>query len=354
MSIRKNRFTKKKYSVKSRNKNTGRYRSKISKVYNKLLKNGGDCHKRPDGSIPITPGFKYLQELRGRPKDYNSVYMCIGHGCDIEGEVLPVPANCNYITRTACGITSNRDYNLIFDFLNGKLDISSLADYETFMFEDHSSDEDLVNVIIYEFRNHTAGQPYVNNKNNTFLSLGLPAGLRKFGNAHTTGELLDGIFKLDNLKVNRHSISQLDWYLLHYKDSLFPTQEQVERCLKTDADYYHQLETNFDYSKINENLNKKFIDMMRQNFGIDYECIMDVFPGTHINYACRNICGTLKSDIEATHPFVALQRVRSGNPPFILEKKFTEEDSEFEESHGRLTQSIKQKIAKNGKKMPKL
>jgi hypothetical protein len=272
--------------------------------------------------------------------------MCIGHGCDIEGEVLRVPPNCNYITRTACGITANQDKPLIFDFLNSELDIDNLKKYETYMIEDHSSDDALVNVIIYEFRNHTAGTQYVNNKNTPFLRLGWPAGLRKFGNQHSTGDVLNGNSKIDDTKVNKHSISQLQWYLLHFKESLFPTQEQVERYLqtKTEAGYYSHIKTNFVYSKIGED-NKPFIDMMKKDFGIDYECIMDVFPGTHINYGCRGICKKV-SDTEGTNPFVALQRVRSGNPPLFLPKQVTE-SADFQDSDGTLSDHIKQLIEQN-------
>jgi hypothetical protein len=351
--IRKTRYTKKKSvnrcgAVKtSKRCKTGRIvKTKISKRYNKMVKNGGDCHPRPDGSIPVTPGYEYLQELRG-PKDPNSVYMCIGHGCDIEGEVLEVPRNCNYITRTACGITTNEDKPLIFDFLNRELDIDNLKKYETYTIEDHSSDDALVNVIIYEFRNHTAGTQYVNNKNTPFLRLGWPAGLRKFRNPHTTGKLLDGNFKPDDAKVNRHSISQLQWYLLHFKESLFPTQDQVDRCLqtKTEAEYYSHINTNFVYSKTDFGFNKPFIDMMK-DFGIDYECIMDVFPGTHINYACRGICKKV-SDTEGTNPFVAMQRVRSGNPPVFLPKQVVTESADFQDSDGTLSDHIKQLIEQN-------
>ena len=255
--IRKTRSTKKKYSVNRRGAVKTSKRCKTGRrrriVKTKISKRGGDCRIRPAGSTPVTPGFEYLQELRGGTKDPNSVYMCIGHGCDIEGEVLEVPLNCNYITRTACGITANENQSLIFDFLNGNLNISDLKKYETYQFEDHSSDDALVHVVTYEFRNHTAGQPYVNNKNATFLRLGWPAGLRKFGNPYTTGELIDGQLKKEDMSKQRHSISQLEWYLLHFRESLFPTQEQVERCLKTEAEYYSHIKNNFDYSNYRYN-----------------------------------------------------------------------------------------------------
>lgn len=352
--IRKTRSTKKKYSVNrcgavktSKRCKTGR-RRRIVKT--KISKRGGDCRIRPAGSTPVTPGFEYLQELRGGTKDPNSVYMCIGHGCDIEGEVLEVPRNCNYITRTACGITANENQSLIFDFLNGNLNISDLKKYETYQFEDHSSDDALVHVVTYEFRNHTAGQPYVNNKNATFLRLGWPAGLRKFGNPYTTGELIDGQLKKEDMSKQRHSISQLEWYLLHFRESLFPTQEQVERCLKTEAEYYSHIKTNFDYSKTGyDDLNRKFTGMMRANFGIDYECIMDVFPGTHINYGCRGICGTDESDTEGTNEFVSQQRRLSGNTPLVVEKTFSENAYFSGDGKGTLSHDIKQLIEQNKK-----
>jgi hypothetical protein len=356
--IRKTRSTKKKYSVTrcdavtSKRCKSGRIvKTKISKRYNKMVKKGGDCHKRPAGSTPVTPGFEYLQELRGGTKDHDSVYMCIGHGCDIEGEVLVVPPNCNYITRTVCGITANEDSALIFDFLDGKLDISNLKSdlkkYETYQFEESSKDAAFSHVVTYEFRNHTEGQPYVNNKNATFLRLGWPAGLRKFGNPHTTGDLLDGRIKQDYTLVKTYLISQLQWYLLHFKESLFPTQEQVNRCLQTDAGYYSRIANNYVYSKIGKD-NKQFIDMMHANFGIDYDCIMDVFPGTHINYGCRGICGTLVSDTEGTNSFVAQQRIRSGNTPLVVETQFAE-GADFQDSDGTLSDHIKQLIERNKK-----
>ena len=365
--IRKHRYTKKKYSVHrcckknggavkpSKRSKTKTARRRIVKMgmkmkistrtrYNKIIKNGGDCRPRPDKSIPETPGYRYLQQLIHTPKIPNSVYMCVGHGCDIE-EVLTVPQKCNYITRTVCGITANDNNELIFDFLNNALDVANLNPYENYTIEDNSSNDELVNVVMYEFRSHAAGTPYVNNKNTPFLRLGVPSGLRRLGNPHTTGHLLDGTFNPGDRKVTDHPISQLDWYLLHFKESLFPTQEQVDTYLQTQGEYYERIKTNFKYSKKCTAFNAEFLRMVKI-FGIDYACIMAVFPGTHINYGCRGICKQ-GSDTDGIHPFVAAQRTRFGNPPVLLSKQFIEESPVFQDSNGALTADIKRLIEEN-------
>ena len=90
----------------------------------------------------------------------------------------------------------------------------------------------------------------------------------------------------------------------------------------------------------------RFIDMIKNNFSIDFATLIYNLKGTFINNACRPICNGpyTKEDPRALNTFVKLSRANSGRITYQLSKK---DFDTFEKTPGfgvELSQDAKQKL----------
>jgi hypothetical protein len=283
-------------------------------VYNKLTSiMEGQC-----------PGLKYLNEIRHTlgNQDSNSVYMVFGHGCDLELEVLIVPKDCQYYTTVACGKSASHNEKIYKDFFNNTMDLSKPEKYDTFGDEALDEfDETVIATGEQKLYKRVTGDSYVNNKNWTFLEMGSYCGLRKMGDVIT-----NIIFGKDSppyflnlremlpYKVIDRPYTLEMYYLQHYAGSIFPTTYQV--CKLLHENYTERELNNFKYSLVHGH--NKFKELIINNFSIDYDSIMEVFKGIHINFACRPICRGTANTVDEIIPrsaFVALRRKKSSILP---------------------------------------
>jgi hypothetical protein len=281
----------------------------------------------------VCPGLRYLNEIRETVgvQDPNSVYLIFGHGCDLDGEVLPVPENCEYYTTVACGITAEGKLKkLEIDFFNNTLDLdnpdkynfindSSTAD-ETYPFISKTGEETLYRRV--------SGDTYVNSKNSLLLSVGIYGGLRKMGdiisdnmfNGEVAGSNNKYFIELDpnfstHLAIIDRPMSLEIYYLQHFAGSVFPTTYQVCKLLH---EKYSEKELNSYKYPLIGSYHSKFLKLINDTFSIDYASIMDVFKGIHINCRCRPICRGpspfTREEIIAPNSFIENRRRVSSSP----------------------------------------
>ena len=306
----------------------------------KLSKRGGSSQNCVYDSVTeelqnVCPGLKYLNEIRDTvgAQDPNSAYLIFGHGCDLDGEVLNVPENCEYYTTVACGITAEGKLKkLEIDFFNNTLDLDNPDKYN---FINDSSTADQIYPFISKTGEETlyrrvSGNTYVNNKNSLLINVGIYGGLRKMGdiisdnmfNGAVAGAAnkyfikLDPIFNTHFATIDR-PISLEMYYLQHFAGSVFPTTVQVLKLLH---EKYNEKELNkYKYPLIHGNFHSKFLKLINDNFSIDYASIMDVFKGIHINCRCRPICRgppplTKEEIIAPPNSFIENRRRISSSP----------------------------------------
>ena len=304
MSIKKKRNTNKKTSKKG-----GSSQKCVFNNRTRIME--GQC-----------PGLKYLNEIRDTlvNQDSNSVYIMFGHGCDLELEELIVPNDCQYYTTVACGKSASHNEKIYKDFFNNTMDLSKPEKYDTFGDEALDEfDETVIATGEQKLYKRVAGDSYVNNKNWTFLEIGGFCGLRKMGDVITNiifgkgfGPYFINKEMLPYIVIDRPYTLEM-YYLQHYAGSIFPTTYQV--CKLLHENYTEKELNTFKYS-LNHG-HTKFKDLIINNFSIDYESIMDVFKGIHINHACRPICrgANTVDEIIPRSDFVALRRTKSSTLP---------------------------------------
>ena len=312
---------------------------KTVKQFKKKSKKGGSSNKCMYKYIDEThytmegqcPGLKYLNEIRDtvRDQDPNSVYMIFGHGCDLKGEVLTVPNGCEYYTTVACGIGAGNFLKKIhIDFFNNIIDLRKPEQYTEYDTPVYVTEDQSISYTSEEaLYRRVSGEDYVNNKNWTIIDMGHYGGLRKMGDI-----ISNNMFKLRNLFVELKSlpfksierpITLEMYYLQHYTGSVFPTTYQV--CKLLHENYREEELNNYIYPLLNhkDNFHEKFIELIKNNFSIDYDSIMDVFKGIHINLSCRPICrGPHHTEEEyiPVDPFVASRRTLSSSAHLIWDE----------------------------------
>ena len=274
------------------------------------------------------PGLKYFNEIRDilGHQDSNSVYMIFGHGCDLEPEVdqveLTVPEDCQYFTTVACGISASHNPKIYKDFFNNTIDLSKPEKYD--IVGDEAPDELDQTVLLtgeQSLYRRVVGDSYVNNKNWTFLEMGSYCGLRKMGDVLTNVIIGDrsvpqflNVREMLPFQVIDRPYTLEMYYLQHYAGSLFPTTNQV--CKLLHEKYTENELNNLKYALVSGH--SKFKELIIKNFSIDYESIMEVCKGIHINFACRPICRGTDNTVDEIIPrsnFVALRRQKSSKAP---------------------------------------
>ena len=242
------------------------------------------------------PGLKYFYEIKDNlKKDHNAVYMVFGHGCDLYEEVSVVPNRCKYYTSTSCGLASENNPKITQDFFNNTLDLERPEKYFAAASEEESLDGSLEEYNDVKYRRiiglyeHNEGESYVNNKNSSFLSMGEFAGLRKMGDMiinNKQNKSFNGF--MQNGKSKKQEYTLEIYYLQHFAGSIFPTTLQV--CKLLHENFSENELNNFEYPLYNPKYHDKFINLIKNNFSIDFASIMEYLPGKFINSACRPIC----------------------------------------------------------------
>lgn len=304
-------------------------RARKSLPYNKKGGSSNNCMYNPNTQKMESqcPGLKYLNEIRGTviDQDPNSVYMAFGHGCDLEYEELTVPPGCEYYTATACGKASKHNKKLSEDFFINTIDLSNPEKYD-FIDDAVADDSDELVLFTGEFSlyKRNSGDSYVNNKNSTILGMGCYGGLRKMGDIIINNLYIDSIIQFPTFVIlSSPSAKSKDiirpytlefYYLHHFAGSIFPTTLQV--CKLLHQNYTENELNSFKYTLYGSE-HVKFLDLIKNNFSIDYASIMEVFKGRHINFACRPICRgpNTVEQIIPTSDFVALRRSKSASLP---------------------------------------
>ena len=303
------------------------------------------------------PGVAHFNKIKDSIViDPNAVYTIFGHGCDLEDELLILPENTNYITATACGLTTGSNgptRDLGKDFLNNTLikpiTNETLNKYE--MVQRLIHDDVSINKE-YIIHTHSHNNKFTNNKNWCFLWFNKPAGLRKLG--HITQSIPELREELPQIYTMR------SYFLMHFEGSLFPTCDQVNKMLNTyftqpelnNYNYYFNMFTSeLDAEADDDNIHSldyssRFIDMIKNNFSIDFATLIYNLKGTFINNACRPICNgpDTKEDPRGLNKFVKLSRANSGRITYQLSKKDLDT---FEKTPGfgvELSQDAKQKL----------
>jgi hypothetical protein len=266
------------------------------------------------------PGLKYFNEIKDSlVKDPDAVYIVMGHGCDLEGELLTVPPKCKYITSVACGIESGRTAgDIMYQFLQNNLEQpitrDSLKKLELFKATYEKGGKRLITKNI-EFRIHHAGEKFVNNKNWCFLRIRHLAGLRKLGHIVPNPPELNHDFP--------QKYTLRSYMLLHFEGSLFPTCAQVSNCLE--LKFNKSILDSYDYNwYILEDYN--LTKLIADNFSIDYATLLDNLQGTFINAACRPLCKgpapRTKEDYLGENEFVEQSRTMSGRQTYVMDIDF--------------------------------
>lgn len=264
------------------------------------------------------PGLKYFNEIKDSlVKDPDAVYIVIGHGCDLEDELLTVPPNCKYITSVACGIERGKSFNDIMDkFLQNNLEQpitrESLKKLERFNSTREVHSRKLITTN-EEFRIHHAGEKFVNNKNWCFFKIRYLAGLRKLGH------IVPSIPELNDNFPQKYTLRS--YMLLHFEGSLFPTCAQVNNCFELNFDKTILDSYNYDITML---FNYNFVKLIADNFSIDYATLLDNLEGTFINAACRPICKGVrtKEDYLGENEFVNISRTMSGRKTYVMDNDF--------------------------------
>ncbi len=205
----------------------------------------------------------------------------------------------------------------------------------------------------YIIHTHNEYNKFTNNKNWCFLNFTEPAGLRKLGHvAPSIPELRDELPQIYTMR---------SYFLMHFEGSLFPTCDQVNKLLNinfydselNNYNYYFASNTNQETMMMNNdddihsyNYAFRFIDMIKNNFTMDFATLIYNLKGTFINNACRPIGKgpDTKDDPRGLNPFVKLSRANSGRIAYQLSK---EDYDTFERIPGfgvELAQNAKQKL----------
>ena len=251
--------------------------------------------------------------------------MIFGHGCDLDGEVLDVPENCEYHTFTACGKGSDLNKTIYADFFNNTFNLFTPEKYDSISdFRPDEYDNSVGFTGEQKMYKRNSGDSYVNNKNSTFLELGSYCGLRKMGDMISDNMFISILpyptfvhFEYPMCMDRQTRPYTLEFYYLHhFVGSLFPTTFQVCKLLH---EHYSQQELSSFIYALKGPQHEQFKALIRNNFSIDYASIMDVFKGKHINFACRPICRgpppLTKDEIVPRSYFVRLRRTTSAKLP---------------------------------------
>lgn len=289
------------------------------------------------------PGYQHFNSIKESiVKDTNAVYMIMGHGCDLNNELKRVPTKCKYITSVACGIARdiNPQHDINIDFVNNKIKTpitaDSLSTYERINL--HIDSDPITNKMYTrneEFRIHNEGDYYVNSKNSCFTAFGFLGGLRKLGH------IVPDIPFLNSKLPQNYTLRS--YILMHFEGSLFPTCEQVNKCL--DINFSKSELDNYNYNSFEYEF--QIDGLMKTNFSIDYATIMDYLEGTFINSACRPICKGpfTQQDIEGLNDdFVPVSRSMSGREVYTVNPDFIDQFPMNEYSDRSLTADVKSKL----------
>jgi hypothetical protein len=249
---------------------------KIDKIYQ------GEC-----------PGVKHFNEIKDKLiKDPNAVYTIFGHGCDLNNEVIKIDKpNCKYYTTTTCGSIHNNNRLLTKPFFDNTLNFDYGLDKYFYNHGDLSlENQDDISVHgVFGLYEHKYQDTYVNSRNQCFLSMGEYAGLRKMGDMKINNQINKEFIPPSDFKIKIQPYTLEMYYLQHFSGSIFPNTYQV--CKLLHQNYTEDELNTFTYSKMNlHNLHDKFMQLIKDNFSIDFASIMDYLPGNFINMTCRPIC----------------------------------------------------------------
>jgi len=263
------------------------YKEKYIKYKKKYLSFKNDIFAQDDNIKKKYLSFKNdiiggnrILEMRYPEPRKSDIYYMGSHGCDTDEE-YDVPKGCVYVTFAECSIESNID-NTYFKFLK------MFSNNDILLKDPIQNLEKLQKIfgkslhIHYPEAKDTNMRKYFNNIYPTYFvwdngkdgCSALKSGLYSIGtNIIITGEdtlendggkhkKLPSYIKLNNIE-----------YL--YKDSLYPTVEDLIKIKHIDAD------DEIDCLKF-----EQFID----DFKIDQNTLFKYFPGIHYNFACRSDC----------------------------------------------------------------
>jgi hypothetical protein len=311
-------------------------RPRKSLSYNKKGGSSRNCVYNPDTQKMEgeCPGLKYLKEVIPNGKqDPNSVYIMLGHGCDLEDEELTVPTDCEYYTTVACGIKSAYNQKMFKDFFNNTLDLTKPDIYK---YNSPEKSDSKYPMFMYtgeqNLYKRKSGDEYVNSLAYPFVRIGFYAGLHKMGSIISDNMYINetsedpnfiGLIppKIAKSKDIIRPYTLEFYYLQHFTGSIFPTTTQV--CKLLHENFTENELNSFKYPLFGQE-HDKFMNLIKNNFIIDYASIMEFFKGRFINPNCRIICrGSFSREEiipEREDPekrsFVALRRSKSARLPF--------------------------------------
>ena len=239
-----------------------KYKEKYLSLKNKII--GGE-------NVPLK--YRYPEPRK------SDIYYMGSHGCDTDEE-LDVPKGCVYVTFAECSLS-----NYINDSYSKFLEMFSKNDI---LLKDPINNLEKLQKIFgkslhihYPEAKDRQMQKYFNNMYDTLLGwddkidgcYALKSGLYSIGtNVMITGE--DTITRPSNsVKFKKLSgiVKETDINYL-YKDSLYPTLEDLE--------IYRVRSANYPY----------FTEYESQIFKVDQKTLFEYFPGIHYNLACRVDC----------------------------------------------------------------
>jgi hypothetical protein len=252
-----------------------------------------------------------------------SVYTILAHGCDLNTDENIVPENCHYVHKAECGL------------LTGSVGMNEEGKegWDNFFCLFSDRDERLKNPIANRdaladekliFTINKPGDNYVNNRFTPFVSLSQKSGLYKIGDIKSkidedgfcypeSGESSIIEIKQENIieGTKLSSIKFCELLISWYKDSLLPTQEDINTLIE-----HFSLVEIFDKilnGSTNPFWEKKikcgeiFEDLIVKHFKFDIKTLFEFYPGTYYSISCRVPC----SGIDEQDSFYPLRRRKS-------------------------------------------
>jgi hypothetical protein len=290
----------------------------------------------PDGNVPKSHlnGNIFLEKL-ATINPFNkdtSIYVMLGHGCDLDRSEEVVPQDCMYVHEVECGLESyDQWYNL-----------RCLFSYRNKILKDPIKNKSKLEEIGIKFTFDRQYDTYVNNRFSPYLisNYGFFSGLHQIGQPISRevinedgGEINCIIYSIkdeknekDEDKFRNDSPDEaLCFYHELYRHSLFPTKQDVIEVTK-----YEKLIECFKEIYEREGLTRiekiiatadHFEKLMIKYFRVDIKTLFKYFPGIYYSISCRSPC----EDKDPEDTFFKERRMKSKRdlnfPPLLSPKQ---------------------------------